>query len=160
MKNADCAIHAHGDRLEYIWMPLSKDQALSPSEQDLCVSSASNGTDHEQPRKRRKTTMPPPRKNGHDSPVPAAAVSASAAPADPVSEPSSLVLATRSNGERTESSAGDLIGEVQALQGVLRDALTRTAHLLHGLKKQRKQSRLMRTTLASLRQLQLQQVAD
>jgi hypothetical protein len=160
MKNADSAVLAHSERLQFLCMPLSKDQALAASEHDLCVSSTSHGTDHEQTRKRRKTIMPPPRKNGHDSPVPAAAVSASAAPAAPVTEPSSLALASRSNGERTESSAGDLIGEVQALQGVLRDALTRTAHLLHGLKKQRKQSRLMRTTLASLRQLQLQQVAD
>jgi hypothetical protein len=65
------------------------------------------------------------------------------------------VLAPRSNGDKTESNSGDLIVEVQALQGVLRDALTRTSHLLHGLKLQRKQSRLMKSTLASLRQLQL-----
>jgi hypothetical protein len=65
------------------------------------------------------------------------------------------VLAPRSNGDRAENSPGDLIEEVQALQTVLRDALTRTSHLLHGLKRQRKQSRLMKSTLASLKQLQL-----
>jgi hypothetical protein len=68
------------------------------------------------------------------------------------------VHAPRSNGDQTESCPGGLIEDVQALQGVLRDALTRTAHLLHGLKQQKKRSRLMRNTLASLRQLQL--VAD
>jgi hypothetical protein len=155
VKAADTPIRSHNEKAQYVWMPLEKGQALAPSEQDLCVSSASNGTDHQQHRERRKTTVASPSKNGIGSSSPATAASASTAPTAPVTEPASLVHAPRSNGDQTESGPGDLIEEVRALQGVLRDALTRTAHLLHGLKQQRKQSRLVRNTLASLRQLQL-----
>ena len=46
-----------------------------------------------------------------------------------------------------------LVDEAEALQGFLREALARNARLLAGLKQQRKQSRLVASTLASLRQL-------
>jgi hypothetical protein len=46
-----------------------------------------------------------------------------------------------------------LVYEAEALQGLRREALARSARLLAGLKQQRKQSRLVNSTLASLRQL-------
>lgn len=47
-----------------------------------------------------------------------------------------------------------LVEEAEALQGLLREALARNARVLAGLKQQRKQSRLVNSTLASLRQLE------
>ena len=49
---------------------------------------------------------------------------------------------------------GALIAEAQALKEALHDAYGRSARLVAALKRQRKQSRLMASTLASLRQLQ------
>jgi hypothetical protein len=47
-----------------------------------------------------------------------------------------------------------VIEEAEALQGLLPAALTRTTRLLAALKQQRKQHRLVASTLANLRQLQ------
>jgi hypothetical protein len=41
----------------------------------------------------------------------------------------------------------------QALRGVLRDALTRTDELITALKRQRRQSKLVETTLSALEEL-------
>jgi hypothetical protein len=49
---------------------------------------------------------------------------------------------------------GALITEAMALKDVLHDAYHRSARLVGALKRQRKQSRLMASTLNSLRQLQ------
>ena len=49
---------------------------------------------------------------------------------------------------------GALIQEAQALKDALRDAYGRSNRLLVALKRHRKQSKLVQTTLASLRQLQ------
>jgi len=57
------------------------------------------------------------------------------------------------NGERAEGIVA-LIEETLALHAHLRDALARTNRLILALKQHRKQNRLMRTALTSLRQLQ------
>ena len=49
---------------------------------------------------------------------------------------------------------GALVEEAQALKQALHDAYGRSARLVAALKRQKKQSRLMASTLASLRQLQ------
>jgi len=56
--------------------------------------------------------------------------------------------ATNGNG------LGALIAEAQSLRVALHDAYSRSARLVSALKRQKKQSRLMASTLASLRQLQ------
>ena len=48
----------------------------------------------------------------------------------------------------------DLLEEAAALKDVLRDAFTRTHRLVAGLQRHKKQSRVVQSTLASLRQLQ------
>ncbi len=57
------------------------------------------------------------------------------------------------NGDRVEGIDA-LIEESLALHANLRDALARTTRLVQALKQQRKQGRLMRAALTSLRQLQ------
>ncbi len=57
------------------------------------------------------------------------------------------------NGSTTEASA-TVLEQVHALRGVLRDALSKSNDLIRSLKRQKRQSRLVESTLASLRQLQ------
>jgi hypothetical protein len=56
------------------------------------------------------------------------------------------------------TSLAALIQEAEALHAVLADARSRTARLIAGLRRQRKQSRLVQETLRSLRELKLQDV--
>ena len=48
----------------------------------------------------------------------------------------------------------DPLQEADALRTQLRDTLSRVSRLVHALKRQRKQAQLVRSTLASLKQLQ------
>jgi hypothetical protein len=69
-------------------------------------------------------------------------------------------LQVRNGTHRTETPKGsgnglaELITEAEALKDLLRDAYTRTTQLLVGAKRYRKQAQVVKTTLASLRQLQ------
>ena len=56
-------------------------------------------------------------------------------------------------------SLAALIQEAESLHAALADAKSRTARLISGLRRQRKQSRLVNETLKSLRQLRLVETA-
>ena len=58
------------------------------------------------------------------------------------------------DAETTEELGGDPIQEAEALRTQLRDVLKKVGRLLHALKRQRRQNQLVRSTLASLKQLQ------
>ena len=64
--------------------------------------------------------------------------------------------APASEGDRAPNGTGlgALIEEAQALKTVLHDAYARTSRLVAALRQHRKQSRLVQSTLASLKQLQ------
>jgi hypothetical protein len=66
------------------------------------------------------------------------------------------VPANDGGGARTPAANGPdaLLEEAQALYGVLREALGRVNHLMTAIKLERRQRRLVQSTLASLRQLQ------
>ncbi len=51
-------------------------------------------------------------------------------------------------------SAEELIGQAEQLKVSLRDSLTKTNELVASLKRHRKEAKIVRTTLDSLRQLQ------
>ena len=57
--------------------------------------------------------------------------------------------------EQPGTSLAALIQEAEALHATLADAKSRTARLISGLRRHRKQSRLVNETLKSLRQLRL-----
>ena len=90
-------------------------------------------------------TKPPP--NGHPSSPPPNGLDSKPPPA-PAVPPAAEERPTNGTG------LGGLIEEAQALQEALRAAHGRAGRLLAALRRQRKQSRLMASTLASLRQLQ------
>ena len=58
-------------------------------------------------------------------------------------------------GPDQPTSLAALIQEAESLHATLADARSRTARLIAGLRRQRKQSRLVNETLKSLRQLKL-----
>ena len=60
--------------------------------------------------------------------------------------------------DRPVTSLAALIQEAESLHAALADARSRTARLIAGLRRQRRQSRLVRETLRSLRELKLQDV--
>ena len=65
-------------------------------------------------------------------------------------------LASDNNG----TTLASLIQDAEALHATLTDARTSVARLIAGLRRHRKQSRLVNETLKSLRQLKLTETAD
>lgn len=67
--------------------------------------------------------------------------------ARPVAEP---------NDSATDQSTsfGSVLREAEAVKASLREAHSQVGHLIASLKRHRRQSKLMKTTLASIRQLQ------
>jgi hypothetical protein len=65
------------------------------------------------------------------------------------------LVATGTSGTEPATSLAALIQEAEALHATLTDAKSRTARLISGLRRHRKQSRLVNETLKSLRQLRL-----
>ena len=62
--------------------------------------------------------------------------------------------------ETTGASLASLIQDAEALHATLSEARSSVARLISGLRRQRKQSKLLSETLKSLRQLKLTEVAE
>jgi len=128
----DAPALAQADGRKYVWMLLGKAGAIAPDENALRISSEPNAdaispTPVEQPEPKRRHSMATISTDG-----PAQGATSAA----------------------EDKALGSPIEEAQALQNVLRDALQRTSRLVSAIRRQRKQSRLLHTTLASLRELQ------
>jgi hypothetical protein len=72
----------------------------------------------------------------------------------PASTNGSAAQASQPDGANQEPTMIDPIAAAEFLQGDLRTALASTGRLLQALRRNRKQARLVETTLQSLRQLQ------
>lgn len=119
----------------YVWIALNPETALKPSRDAVRISTSDSEPDqnHSQP-ERNETTM--------NEQVHANGNGASASE-------------TQANGEETAPTGFDaLIVETEAVRDSLRDAYARAARLVSGVRRQKKKSKLVRETLASLRQLQ------
>ncbi|MBL8797392.1 MAG: hypothetical protein JNM56_26050 [Planctomycetia bacterium] len=120
----------------YLWMPLGEKSALKPAANALRITPPVNG-EHPSavPTSPRKRAMSTNGRNDHPTavrPPPPVPPATNGSPPSPLS----------------------LVEEAEALQNLLREALARTTRLVAGLKQQKKQQRLVSSTLASLRQLQ------
>src|SRR5262249_42865630 len=118
------------ERRSYLWMPLSGGEAVA-------------GPAKPQPLKELAPTPAPP----------------SAAPPEPVKRnPDMPANDPRPDVTRNRSPPGgeppDPLEEGEALRGVLQEALARTGRLLATLRRQRRQSRVIRSAMDSLRKLQ------
>lgn len=123
----------------FVWMPLGKDGALPPSDDALRITSASDEPATQPPKKeRRRDDVSKTQSKGHTN--------GHAPPRERNGD------GHTANGNGT--GLGGLIAETQALKEVLHDSYRRSARLVAALKRQRKQSKLMASTLHSLRQLQ------
>jgi len=136
VQNADSPLLCQDNQRTFVVMPLPKAGCIAPTEDALRVVSAQ---EEQQPPptspERKKTTMPSPSSNvnGH------------------AAEHHNPRVLPAENGN---ISAGSVIAEAQALKDTLRDAYGRVNRLVAALKRQKKQSKLVQTTLASLKQLQ------
>jgi hypothetical protein len=132
--DAEKPIVCRDERRTYVWMPLGKDSVLQPHADDVHVSSASK----EQSTKGANTPSPRPKKE--HQPAPANAVS--------------LKKKSKPEGAKGGAGTGELLEEAAKVRSLLRETLVRFRSLVQAIKVQRRQHRLVRSTLATLKQLQ------
>ena len=135
------------DRRTYVWMPLGKDGALPPGGDDaIRISSTGEELAAVPPiKERNRITMSKAEKNGHSAENNGRG-HGTAAPAQ--AQP------PRDDAPPGGAGLGGLIEEAQALKVALRDGYRRSSRLVAALRRQKRQSKLVASTLASLRQLQ------
>jgi hypothetical protein len=130
------------DRRQYVVMPLAPEGALAPTADTLRIESA---VDQPPPRihqpERIDTPMATPSSNGHEN---GRDNGHTAAPHTDAGEAP----------DKAGISIGALIEEAQGLRDATREVYGRAGRLLTALQRHRRQSRLVASTLQSLRQLQ------
>jgi hypothetical protein len=126
------------DRRQYVVMPLAPTCALAPAEDALRIeSSADQPASPNHPPERTAIPMANSSSNGHEN------GHLAAAPAD----------GTEAT-DKAGISIGSLIAEAQSLRDATREVYGRAGRLVTALQRHRRQSRLVASTLQSLRQLQ------
>ncbi len=116
------------DRRKYLWAVLTPGEAVKPSDDIVRICSASDA--------------------------------ASVSPKNTQPQQETTVAKTQSQVTKADQqpvvagSAEELIGQAEQLKVSLRDSLTKTNELVASLKRHRKEAKIVRTTLDSLRQLQ------
>ena len=134
--NPDQPIVCLDDRRVYLWMPLPKEGALTPTEDSMRVASDPNLPEASNTLSERTTvTMNVPSTNG----------------TSPQLEPA---VEKNDGSPLRQPGINGLIDEAEALKVAIREDFERASRLAAGLKRHRKQSKVMAATLASLRQLQ------
>lgn len=114
-------------------MPLSKETVIGPEKDAVRIVSANDAQEQTQ------TQVPEPERN-----------KAMSAPKANGTATTPELTEQKANG----SSINGVLAEVEELKSVLRDAFTRTNRLGASIKRQRKQSQIVQSTLSALRQLQ------
>ncbi len=158
-KGNNQALFCDDGRRLYIWMPLEPKDAIAASANAVRIESPPDtgravSTHH---RMRGKTTImsetnSKPDTNGSPSEVDTPAAEGQAASNGHAAAKSHR---RRVGGRKPGSKApGTPIEQAVALKGALRETLLQTNELIRTLKRQKKQSQLVATTLASLKQLQ------
>ena len=117
----------------YLWALLSEEDAIAPRENAIRISSSSGEVGSalsSQPRAKRGRRMT--QRQSQDN------------------------SATSTSGANGEQPAGldQVLAQAEVVKASLRDSLGKTTALIASLRRHRKQSRLIKSTLASLRQLQ------
>ena len=140
--DADTPLACRDDRRVLAWQPLSKDSAIEASDDATRIESSATAVPtiatHQAPAAtpRPRTTMTPRNPQPEDTIKP---------PSAPDPAATGMVA---------------LIREAESLREALGVARSRSQRLVVALRRQRKQARLMNSTLNTLRQLRLQEVAE
>jgi hypothetical protein len=146
--DADTPLVCRDDRRVLAWQPLAKDSAIAPSDDATCIESDSQPLSATV---RAPEGSPRPRidaiecthRDGANGKVVETNGHATAVAQEPAT-----------------SGLASLIREAESLHETLGDARVRAGRLVVALRKQKRRERLVAATLASLRQLRLQDVAD
>jgi hypothetical protein len=172
LKGSDRAILAFDDRRRYIWMPLNPEGALSPSSDAIRIFSAgAEGTsnpstpigsvDNMTPNSSVAPTDTPTAAATATTETGSTAVSTTQTAVPPESLPAAAeVISAPTSSSRhrlrkgTRPAAAGPIEQAVALRESLRVSVGKANELIRALKRQRQQSRLVQTTLASLKELQ------
>jgi hypothetical protein len=149
INNPDTAIWCQSDSRTYVCMPLNKESAVEPTDKALRITSDGNGqstpTTVTTTSQRRTKTVDHPQTN--TAPVANGDLSTGTAVQQPTA-----------NGSRKRKSKSTglaaLIEEAEALKNALRDTGHRAHELVVALKRHRKQSQLVQTSLRALKDLQ------
>ena len=116
------------DRRKYIWAVLTSSDAVKPSDDVVQISSAPDAT---------------------------SAITDTTQPQQETAVPKTEQVTTNKDQQpNATSSTEELIGQAEQLKVSLRETLSKTSELIVGLKRHRKEAKIVRSTLDSLRQLQ------
>ena len=122
---------------QYLWMPLEPDSAIRANAKTVRIESPTaqaGATDTHPKSKRRRLTVTHP-------------------PTETNASPPERRKRTACKTEASESGTSP-IAQAMALRVSLRATLTQTGELIRALKRQKQQTKLVATTLASLKELQ------
>jgi hypothetical protein len=157
------AILAIDGRRKYLWMPLSTEGALKPAKDSIRIESTSTASEVSttpSPRKRTRLAMAESSTTASAAEMTVPAVAESAAAASQREAGNNGVATSPSQTRRTrvrrtnrQAVAGP-IEQALALRDSLRESINKANELIRTLKRQRQHSKLVATTLASLKQLQ------
>lgn len=133
----DTAIFCDDGRRHYLWMPLDANNAVKADGAIRRIESAATGPtacdNIPKPKRRRFTVKHPP---------------------TPAAEPDSTLQTAAKKQPADNATNHSPIMQAMALRTSLRTTLARTGELIHALKRQQRQSKLVASTLASLKELQ------
>ncbi len=141
----------------YLWALLTADGALAPTDNMVSLTSPLTTV----ATSTRRNRIPAPRRHHRDTErttthMPRNRIAATLAGTTPEpangSAPPAQVTEAESHDKTT--GLGSVLSEAEAGQASLREAHTRVSRLIAALKRQHRQSKLMQTTLASIKQLQ------
>jgi len=140
---ADTIQIGRGEQRAYCWMPAPPESVIAPSAEASRIESPFAGNGPVIPTPTKNITMPKPKPitNGHAT--------------TNGHTPAQTTVATEDETQPTEAAVtSDVLAEAVALKHALQDALGKTSALIAALRRQTRQSRLLRSTLQSLRELQ------
>ncbi len=156
LHGAESPVVCRDEHRVYVWALLEADKALAPTNNMVSLTSpvssvATIAQRHRvsAPRRHHQPTERTPSRMSHNR---IAATLAGSSPettngtARPVAEPN--------ESADQSTSFGSVLHEAEAVKASLREAHSQVGHLIASLKRHRRQSKLMKTTLASIRQLQ------
>jgi hypothetical protein len=144
---------------QYLWMPLAAADAAAPSADAIRILSSEvshSGNGSRRSGGLAKRRGPINRMKNHHATSTNANRHTNGQERDhghAADQSSSNGMATETNDHAAASNA-TVLEQAHALRGVLRDALTKTNELVLSIKRHKRKSRLVESTLASLRQLQ------
>jgi hypothetical protein len=149
----DAPMVATDDRRTYLWMTLDPGTSIKPKKNMVTISSSSSDSNTSTtPSPSRTIPMRKKRVPAEIRPEPSP-VAENVLPATSNTGPAATGTLVRRRKRRSASNAG-VLDQAIALRTALRNAAGQVGELVRTIKRQRKQDRILRSTLASLKQLQ------